>query len=303
MPTAGGPPMGAEGYSPPPTGRVVGTRDGPHRGEVTATMPSARVGGTVSVLSNRPLVRLVAAHLLAVVAEYGAVVAVLVYAFEAGGARTTGFASVAILTPDARRRTDRGGADERAPAAGGPPARPGRAGGRLRRRRGRRGGRAPGGARGGGDGGRPRRGQHAPAHRCGAAAQRRARRAASSRPATCGSRTASASARSPGRWSRPPCSRSAGPKGRSAPVRRWRWCRWSLSTIGPAGPAPGPHRRRATTEARCWPARSTCCAAVRGPPASSAWPSPGTSSSARSTSCSWCWPSASSTSGPPARAC
>ena len=51
------------------------------------------------MLSNRPLVRLVAAHLLAVIAEYGAVVAVLVYAFEAGGARTTGFASVAILAP------------------------------------------------------------------------------------------------------------------------------------------------------------------------------------------------------------
>ena len=56
--------------------------------------------GTVrTVASNRPLGRLLRAHLLAVVAEYAAVVGVLVYAFEHGGSRATGLTSIAVLLP------------------------------------------------------------------------------------------------------------------------------------------------------------------------------------------------------------
>src|SRR4051794_30353211 len=50
-------------------------------------------------IANRPLVRLVAAHLLAVVAEYASIVGVLVYAFERGGSTVTGLASLALLAP------------------------------------------------------------------------------------------------------------------------------------------------------------------------------------------------------------
>lgn len=44
------------------------------------------------------LARVVAAHLAAVVAEYAALVAVLVFAFDEGGARATGLVSLAVLT-------------------------------------------------------------------------------------------------------------------------------------------------------------------------------------------------------------
>jgi MFS family permease len=51
------------------------------------------------VRGDHRLSRLVAAHVLAVVAEYAAVVGVLVYAFERGGSRATGLASIAVLAP------------------------------------------------------------------------------------------------------------------------------------------------------------------------------------------------------------
>ena len=61
----------------------------------------ANTGGSARdrVLANGPLVRLIGAHLLAVVAEWASIVAVLVYAFEQGGSRVTGLASLAILAP------------------------------------------------------------------------------------------------------------------------------------------------------------------------------------------------------------
>jgi hypothetical protein len=48
---------------------------------------------------NRALSRLVTAHLLSVLTEWASTVAVLVYAFAEGGARATGFASLAVLAP------------------------------------------------------------------------------------------------------------------------------------------------------------------------------------------------------------
>jgi len=51
------------------------------------------------VRANGALVRLVGAHALAVVTEWASMVAVLVYAFDEGGARATGLASLAILAP------------------------------------------------------------------------------------------------------------------------------------------------------------------------------------------------------------
>jgi hypothetical protein len=49
--------------------------------------------------ANPALVRLVASHFATVVTEWASMVAVLVYAFEQGGARSTGLASLAILAP------------------------------------------------------------------------------------------------------------------------------------------------------------------------------------------------------------
>jgi hypothetical protein len=48
---------------------------------------------------NHALVRVVAAHLLVVLTEWASMVAVLVYAFDRGGAHATGLASLAILAP------------------------------------------------------------------------------------------------------------------------------------------------------------------------------------------------------------
>ena len=49
--------------------------------------------------SNRPAARLVATHFLGVIGEWATSVAVLVYAFEWGGASATGLASLVILAP------------------------------------------------------------------------------------------------------------------------------------------------------------------------------------------------------------
>jgi MFS family permease len=50
-------------------------------------------------IRNGAVVRLVLAHLLAVMAEWASIVAVLVYAFEQEGAAATGLASLALLAP------------------------------------------------------------------------------------------------------------------------------------------------------------------------------------------------------------
>ncbi|WP_426570812.1 cyclic nucleotide-binding domain-containing protein [Aquihabitans sp. McL0605] len=61
-------------------------------------MQGTRAGpGRQRAAGNPALTRLVGAHLLTVVAEYAAFVAVLVFAFDQGGSRGTGLASLAIL--------------------------------------------------------------------------------------------------------------------------------------------------------------------------------------------------------------
>src|SRR3954451_24322698 len=62
---------------------------------------------------NRVLVRLSTAYFLATVAEWIFFVEVLVYAFDKGGARTTGFASVALLLPTALAAPASGAAPRR----------------------------------------------------------------------------------------------------------------------------------------------------------------------------------------------
>lgn len=52
-----------------------------------------------AALSNRPLVRYVGSHLLAINAEWAIYIGLLVYVHEQSGVRATGFASIAILIP------------------------------------------------------------------------------------------------------------------------------------------------------------------------------------------------------------
>ena len=54
-----------------------------------------------SALGNRSLVRFAAANLLATAAEWAFFVGGIVYAFDKGGARTAGLASLALLLPTA----------------------------------------------------------------------------------------------------------------------------------------------------------------------------------------------------------
>lgn len=61
---------------------------------MTSTRVGRRRGG-----DDRGLLRLVGAHLLAVITEWASVIAVLVYAFERSGAGATGLASLALLAP------------------------------------------------------------------------------------------------------------------------------------------------------------------------------------------------------------
>lgn len=56
-----------------------------------------RVASRRAGASNPALLRIVVAHLLAVIAEYASVVAVLVFAFDEGGSRATGLVSLAVL--------------------------------------------------------------------------------------------------------------------------------------------------------------------------------------------------------------
>jgi MFS family permease len=81
--------------------------------------PHANVGGIKrSALDNKVLVRYTVAFLLTTLSEWAFFIAALVYAFDRGGARATGFSSVALLVPIAlvapvagkaaqRRRPDR----------------------------------------------------------------------------------------------------------------------------------------------------------------------------------------------------
>src|SRR3954465_5219659 len=66
-----------------------------------------------SALHNRVLVRFSTAYFLANVAEWIFFVGGLVYAFDKGGARTTGFASVAMLLPTALAAPASGAAPRR----------------------------------------------------------------------------------------------------------------------------------------------------------------------------------------------
>src|SRR3954452_22636272 len=66
-----------------------------------------------SALHNRVLVRFSTAYFLATVAEWVFFVGGLVYAFDKGGARTTGFASVALLLPTALAAPASGAAPRR----------------------------------------------------------------------------------------------------------------------------------------------------------------------------------------------
>src|SRR4051812_36267496 len=66
-----------------------------------------------SALHNRVLVRFSSAYFLANVAEWIFFVGGLVYAFDKGGARTTGFASVALLLPTALAAPASGAAPRR----------------------------------------------------------------------------------------------------------------------------------------------------------------------------------------------
>src|SRR3954452_12641865 len=66
-----------------------------------------------SALHNRVLVRFSTAYFLATVAEWVFFVGGLVYAFDKGGARSTGFASVALLLPTALAAPASGSAPRR----------------------------------------------------------------------------------------------------------------------------------------------------------------------------------------------
>ena len=66
-----------------------------------------------SALRNRVLVRFSTAYFLATVAEWIFCVGGLVYAFDKGGARTTGFASLALLLPTALAAPASGAAPRR----------------------------------------------------------------------------------------------------------------------------------------------------------------------------------------------
>ena len=122
---------------------------------------------------NAALARLVATHLLAVVAEYAAVVAVLVFAFDEGGSRATGLVSLAILGAGARGLVRRRRGHQPVPAGSGAAGRAGRPGPRVRDRRRRHGGwLAAAGGRRGRRGARRR--EHPAAHGRGPAAGRRA---------------------------------------------------------------------------------------------------------------------------------
>lgn len=57
------------------------------------------VGRRPSFVDDNDLLRLLGAHLLAVITEWASVIAVLVYAFERSGAKATGLASLALLAP------------------------------------------------------------------------------------------------------------------------------------------------------------------------------------------------------------
>ena len=62
---------------------------------------------------NRVLVRFSVAYFLATVAEWVFFVGGLVYAFDKGGARTAGFASIALLAPTALAAPASGAAPRR----------------------------------------------------------------------------------------------------------------------------------------------------------------------------------------------
>ena len=204
-------------------------------------MAEVDAAGSPAATTNGALVRLVGTHLLAVIAEYAAIVGVLVYAFERGGAGTTGLASLAVLTP-----TLVGGADRRGAHAQ-----------RGARSVVRRWGLA---AQAAGYGAAAvaaaadasvwlvvaavvvslGRGQHPPTDRCGAAARGRAHQPGADRRQPLDSRTASA----PARWSARSCRPGSWPS--AAPSAVLAGC----AAVAAAGPArlgaagrPGPAGR------------------------------------------------------------
>jgi MFS family permease len=63
------------------------------------TLGAPQSGSQRAALSNRFLIRHVLTHLLAVIGEWGIFIGVLVYAFDQGGSRATGIASIAMILP------------------------------------------------------------------------------------------------------------------------------------------------------------------------------------------------------------
>lgn len=68
-------------------------------GRVTASASDASRRVQRAALANGDLVRHVIVHLTSTAADWAVFIGVLVYAFEVGGARATGFASIALLVP------------------------------------------------------------------------------------------------------------------------------------------------------------------------------------------------------------
>jgi Cyclic nucleotide-binding domain/Major Facilitator Superfamily len=84
----------------PHRSRSRGGHDGVARGGRRALSGSRRISGMGAVFGNGDLVRIVVAHLADVLAEWALFVGALMYAFEAGGPRAAGLASIVLLVPN-----------------------------------------------------------------------------------------------------------------------------------------------------------------------------------------------------------
>jgi MFS family permease len=82
---------------------------------MTASVADASHSAQRVALRNGDLVRHVIVHLMSTMADWAVFIGVLVYAFEAGGARATGFASIALLVPYIAAASFTGSLAERLP--------------------------------------------------------------------------------------------------------------------------------------------------------------------------------------------